>query len=79
MIAAEKRGSMINGEGDAGGDMNKLMDGYGWTKGMIRRNYHLLGNGCLVGLAVVYAVFALRLNRVADWAAGKFTQEGTEG
>ncbi|HKB57337.1 MAG TPA: hypothetical protein VKC51_07085, partial [Lacunisphaera sp.] len=45
-------GSMINGEGDQGGDMNKLMDGFGWTKAMIRRNYHLLGNGCLLGLGI---------------------------
>src|SRR5258708_6086715 len=59
-------GSMINGEGDQGGDMNKLMDGFGWTKAMIRRNYHLLGNGCLLGLGITYAVFVLRLNKIPD-------------
>jgi hypothetical protein len=64
-------GSMINGEDDAGGDMNKLMDAYGWTKAMIRRNYHLLDRGCWIGLGVVYATFALRLDRAADWIAGK--------
>ena len=67
-------GSMINGEDDQGGDMNKLMDGYGWTKAIIRRNYHQLGNGCWVALGLVYAVFALRLNRVADWVVGKFSR-----
>jgi hypothetical protein len=59
-------GSLINGEGDQGGDMNKLMDGFGWTKAMIRRNYHLLGTVCWVALGLVWAVFALRLNKVAD-------------
>jgi len=59
-------GSMINGEDDQGGDMNKLMDGFGWTKFMIRRNYLLLGNGCLIALGVTWAVFALRLNKLAD-------------
>ena len=66
-------GSMINGEDDKGGDMNKLMDGYGWTKAMIRRNYHLLGNGCLVALGVTWLVFALRLNKVADWVTARFS------
>jgi len=59
-------GSMINGEGDQGGDMNKLMDGFGWTKFQIRRTYHLLGYGCWVALGVTWAVFALRLNKLAD-------------
>lgn len=59
-------GSMINGEGDEGGDMNKLKDGFGWTKFMIRQNYHLLGNGCLIALGATWAAFALRLNRLAD-------------
>jgi len=64
-------GSMINGEDDAGGDMNKLMDAYGWTKAEIRRNYQQLGHGCWIGLGVVYAVFALRLNKAADWVVAR--------
>jgi len=67
-------GSMINGEGDQGGDMNKLMDGYGWKKFAIRRNYYVLGQGCWVALGFMWAVFALRLNRVADWLTGKFAK-----
>lgn len=59
-------GSLVNGEGDQGGDMNRLMDGFGWTRAMIRRNYHLLGNGCWIALGAGYAVFALRLNKLAD-------------
>ncbi|WP_157772328.1 hypothetical protein [Lacunisphaera limnophila] len=64
-------GSMINGEDDEGGDMNKLMDGYGWKKAEIRRNYYVLGKWCWVALGLMWLVFALRLNRVADWVVGK--------
>jgi hypothetical protein len=67
-------GSMINGEDDQGGDMNRLMDGYGWSKFQIRRNYLLLGYGCWAALGLAWAVFALRLNKAADWVAGKFSQ-----
>jgi hypothetical protein len=65
-------GSMINGEEDAGGDMNKLMDGFFWKKFDIRRNYHLLGNGCWIALGVVWLAFALRVNKAADWVVGSF-------
>jgi hypothetical protein len=64
-------GTMINGEDDAGGDMNRLVDDYGWTQSMIRRNFRALGNGCILALAVVYTAFSLRLNRVADWIVRK--------
>ncbi len=65
-------GSMINGEEDGGGDMNRLMDDYGWKKFDIRRNYWLLGWGCWAALGATWLAFALGLNRVADWVAGKF-------
>ncbi len=68
-------GSMINGEDDQGGDMNKLMDGYDWKKFAIRRTYWLLGWGCWAALGLMWAVFALRLNKVADWVAGKFAKK----
>ena len=64
-------GSMINGEEDQGGDMNKLMDGYGWKKADIRRNYHLLGQGCWIALGLTWAAFLLRLDRAVDSLAGK--------
>jgi hypothetical protein len=67
-------GSMINGEEDAGGDMNRLMDDYGWKKFDIRRNYRLLGLGCWVALGVMWLLFVLRLNRAADWVAAKFSK-----
>ncbi len=66
-------GSMINGEEDQGGDMNKLMDGYGWKKVQIRNTYQYLGYWCWAGLGVMYGIFALRLNRVADWIIVKFS------
>lgn len=66
-------GSMINGEEDQGGDMNKLMDGYGWKKVQIRNTYQQLGYWCWAGLGVMYGIFALRLNRVADWITDKFS------
>ena len=71
-------GSMINGEDDQGGDMNKLMDGFGWKKFAIRRNYHLLGNACWIALGVVWLAFVLRLNKAADWVAGRFMKPAEE-
>lgn len=68
-------GSMINGEEDQGGDMNKLMDGYGWKKFDIRRRYLLLGYGCWAALGIMWVLFALRLNKVADWAVGRFAMK----
>ena len=59
-------GSMINGEDDGGGDMNILRDDYHWSQHQIIHAYSHLANACLVALLVVYAIFNLRLNRIAD-------------
>jgi hypothetical protein len=56
-------GSMINGEDDAGGDMNRLHDEFGWSQREIIHTYHHLATACLVVLAAVYVFFALRLDR----------------
>ena len=69
-------GSMINGEEDAGGDMNRLMDDYGWKKFDIRRNYWRLGWGCWAALGLAWLAFALRLNKVADRIADQFGGAG---
>lgn len=69
-------GSMINGEEDANGDMNRLMDEFGWKKVNIRNNYYRLGLGCWAALGVTWLAFVLRLNKVADWVAGRFMREG---
>lgn len=62
-------GSLMHGEEDTGGDMNRLMDSHGWTMALIRRNYHVLGQGCWIALAGVYLCFALRVDRALAWCA----------
>ena len=61
-------GSMVAGEEDAGGDMNILRDDYRWSNHDIIGTYNQLGSACLVALAVIYLIFALRLDRVAGRA-----------
>jgi hypothetical protein len=60
-------GTMIHGEDDQGGDMNKLRDGWGWSESRITATYVTLGNWCAVGVGAVYAFFNLRLNRLPIW------------
>ena len=57
-------GSMIHGEGDEGGDMNQLHDGWGWSRQRIVASYTLLGQQCLWAIGAVWLFFNLRLNRV---------------
>ena len=47
-------GTMIHGEGDEGGDMNKLRDGWGWSRQQIYRTYNSLGQACLYAVGGVY-------------------------
>ncbi|WP_438480326.1 M50 family metallopeptidase [Oleiharenicola lentus] len=68
-------GSLVNGEDDEGGDMNTLLNLYGWKYHQIRNTYQYLGYWCWAVLGAVYVGFALRLNAVADWVAGKFQKE----
>lgn len=56
-------GSLINGEDDAGGDMN-ILRLHGWRETEIVHTYTTLGLWCLAILAVVWLVFATRLDRV---------------
>jgi hypothetical protein len=56
-------GSMVNGEDDAGGDMNILRDDYGWNNHRIIDTYNGLGAACVAVLAIVYLAFVLRLDR----------------
>jgi len=57
-------GSMINGEEDAAGDMNVLHEDFEWTQRRIIHTYNDLGDACVIALLIVYAVFALRLDRL---------------
>lgn len=64
-------GSMIAGEDDPNGDMNGLLNEYGWSKFKIRRTYYLLGQTCWIVLGLTWAAFVLRLDRlVATLTAG---------
>lgn len=54
--------------------MGSQFAGSGWKKFAIRRNYLLLGYGCWAALGLMWAIFALRLNRVADRIATGFSR-----
>lgn len=49
-------GTMLHGEHDEGGDMNKLRDGWGWTRQRIYRSYNSLGQACLIAIGIVYTL-----------------------
>lgn len=57
-------GSMINGEGDGGGDMNILVDEYHWTQHRIIFTYNHLADVCLLVALGTYLFFNLRLNQM---------------
>ena len=56
-------GSMVNGEEDAGGDLNILQADYGWGDRRIIATYHSLGNWCLLAIVVAHLYFALGCDR----------------
>ncbi len=58
--AAIPWGTMFNGSGDAGGDMNQLRD-FGWSDGQIIGSYLAIGQLCFLGMLIVYAL------RVVKW------------
>ena len=70
---------MVNGEDDGNGDMNILSSDFGWKDHRIIATYNHLGDGCLVALALVYAVFALGLNRlpILIWKKFKASREAS--
>lgn len=67
-------GSMVNGEEDGGGDMNVLRT-HGWRETEITHVYTSLGFWCLVALAVVWLVFATRLDRAIGNAFARLWPE----
>lgn len=71
-------GSMLHGEEDPNGDMNRLLDDHGWTHAGIRRTYYLLGQGCFASLAATYVWFAFQFDRLvtAPWRRGSETGDG---
>jgi hypothetical protein len=59
-------GTLLGGEGDAGGDMDQL-SAYGWSDLQIIQTYTHLGNGCLFILIGVYIFFLLKQNSRFGW------------
>jgi hypothetical protein len=60
-------GTMIHGEDDQGGDMNKLHGGWGWPRERIITSYNNLATACVIAVGMVYLFFNLRLNRLPVW------------
>ncbi len=59
-------GTMLGGQGDAGGDMNNL-SAYGWSDAQIVNTYSQLGNICLLGLLAIYFIFLLKSLPNRSW------------
>ncbi len=55
-------GTLLGGQGDAGGDMNRLVDDFGWSADQIIQTYKWLGNLCVLFLLCLYVIFLLRMN-----------------
>ena len=66
-------GSMLNGSGDAGGDMNQLSD-FGWSDRHIIEAYTSLGNVCLWVLIGVY-IFRLLNPKISQTIGQQVSQK----
>lgn len=55
-------GTLFGGQGDAGGDMNRLNYDFGWSADQIIQTYSWLGNLCALVVLGLYGVFLLRMN-----------------
>jgi hypothetical protein len=55
-------GTLFFGEGDSGGDMNRLSGEFGWSDAQIIGTYSQLGNVCAIALVGVYAYFLITQN-----------------
>jgi hypothetical protein len=58
-------GTMLNGSGDAGGDMNQLRD-LGWSDGQIINTYIAIGQVCLWVLIGVYVLRIVQWKKASD-------------
>ncbi len=59
-------GTLLGGQGDAGGDMNKLT-AFGWSDAQIINAYSQLGNVCLFLLIGIYIIFFLKSLQNRRW------------
>ncbi len=69
-------GTLVGGEDDAGGDMNILIDDFGWSPAQIRRTYHLLAVGCAWAGVAVYVLAACRAGRAVEWVLNRVFARG---
>jgi hypothetical protein len=52
-------GTMFNGSGDSGGDMNQLID-FGWSNGQIVNTYNAIGQACLWTMLIIYGLHIIK-------------------
>ena len=73
-------GTLLGGEGDASGDMNRLLDWYGWSAQRIVNSYSTLGDICLLAILATYVIFLIKFDphrwfrwqhRVVLWLGGE--------
>lgn len=69
-------GSLLFGEEDAGGDMNVLMDDFGWSCTRIQKTYYLLAVWCVWATVCVYLLAACRAGRGMGWLRNRFGARG---
>jgi hypothetical protein len=55
-------GTLLGGQGDAVGDMNRLVYELGWSESQIVQTYKSLGNWCVLLILGLYILFLLRMN-----------------
>lgn len=55
-------GTLLGGQGDARGDMNRLNYDFGWSTDQIIQTYTFLGNLCVFVVLSLYVLFLLRAN-----------------
>ncbi|MFS8910155.1 hypothetical protein NW841_03305 [Synechococcus sp. H60.3] len=61
-LASIPWGTLLGGQGDAGGDMNRLVDDFGWSADQIIQTYKWLGNLCVLLILCLYVIFLLQMN-----------------
>jgi MFS superfamily sulfate permease-like transporter len=71
-------GTMIGGEDDAGGDLNILIDDFGWSPVRIRQTYHILAVACAWAGVAAYLLAACRVGRAVEWVLNRCVAGGRD-
>jgi hypothetical protein len=61
-VSPNSLGTLLGGQGDAVGDMNRLVYELGWSESQIVQTYKSLGNWCVLLILGLYILFLLRMN-----------------